>query len=392
MAESMSGSRVVSGENRKTISPYDITSLDNPGFTITQVQLKGNNYEEWARSFRTALRARKKFGFIDGSIARPSEESEDWEDWWTINSLLVSWIRNTIESTLRSTISHVEIARDLWLDIKDRFSITNGPRIQQLRSQLADCKQRGMTIMDYYGKLKQLWDELGNFEQLPVCKCGKCTCNLSSELEKRREEEKVHLFLMGLDEQRFGTTRSNILAQDPLPGLHKVYSILTQEEQVKGMTRGREEQGEFVAFVARNRTDGRHQGSMTRTDGQEKGICSHCHKSGHGEDNCFALTGYPEWWGDRPRGDERREAGRGRGYSGGRGRGRGHRGTHRANAALTNIGSSSATIADAGGSSSLSFPGLSDEQWAKLKAILGEPKEITDKMTGPHLEDADWCG
>nr|TKS08405.1 hypothetical protein D5086_0000104270 [Populus alba] len=85
---------------------------------------------------------------------------------------------------------------------------------------------------------------------------------------------------------------------------------------------------------------------MTRTDGQEKGICSHCHKSGHGEDNCFALTGYPEWWGDRPRGDERREVGRGRGHSNGRGRGRGHRGTHRANAALTNIGSSSATVAE----------------------------------------------
>ncbi|KAG5222696.1 hypothetical protein IMY05_C2365000400 [Salix suchowensis] len=32
-----------------------------------------------------------------------------------------------------------------------------------------------------------------------------------------------------------------------------------------------------------------------------------------------------------------------------------------------------------GGSSS--FPGLSDEQWAKLRVILGEPKEMVDKMT-----------
>jgi len=146
------------------------------------------------------------------------------------------------------------------------------------------------------------------------------------------------------------------------------------------MTRGREEQGEFVAFVARTRTNERQQGSMTRTDEQEKGICSHCHKSGHGEDNCFALMRYPEWWGDRPRGDERREVGRGRRHSGGRGEGRGHRGTHHANAALTTIGSSSATIAAEG--EGLSFPGLSDEQWAKLKVILGEPKEISDKMTG----------
>ena len=54
--------------------------------------------------------------------------------------------------------------------------------------------------MDYYGPLKRLWDELGNFEQLPTCKCGKCTCNLGPILEKKQEEEKVHLFLKGLDE------------------------------------------------------------------------------------------------------------------------------------------------------------------------------------------------
>ena len=120
---------------------------------------------------------------------------------------------------------------------------------------------------------------------------------------------------------------------------------------------------------------------MTRIDGREKGICSHCHKSGHGEENCFALKGYPEWWGDRPRGDERREGGRGRGYSGGRGGGRGHRGgTHRANAALTTIGSGSGTMGAEGGSSP--FCGLSEEQWAKLRVILGEPKEMVDKMTG----------
>ena len=141
---------------RRTISPYDITSFENPGLLITQLQLKGENYDEWARSIRTALRARKKLGFLDGTIKRPDETSEDLEDWWTINSLLVSWIQNTIEPSLRSTISHVEVAKDLWNDIKERFSITNGPRIQQLKSELVDCKQKGMTIADYYGKLKQL--------------------------------------------------------------------------------------------------------------------------------------------------------------------------------------------------------------------------------------------
>jgi len=39
--------------------------------------LKGENYDEWARSVRMALRARKKFGFIDGSIKKPMDDSMD---------------------------------------------------------------------------------------------------------------------------------------------------------------------------------------------------------------------------------------------------------------------------------------------------------------------------
>ncbi|KAK9045789.1 hypothetical protein V6N11_051697 [Hibiscus sabdariffa] len=58
---------------RKTILPYDITSSDNPGSLITQIQLKGENYDEWARSLRTALRARRKLERAR-TISRGKEE------------------------------------------------------------------------------------------------------------------------------------------------------------------------------------------------------------------------------------------------------------------------------------------------------------------------------
>ncbi|GJW63852.1 retrovirus-related pol polyprotein from transposon TNT 1-94 [Tanacetum coccineum] len=131
---------------RKTISPYDITANDNTGSLITQVELKGENYDEWARSLRTALRARKKFGFVDGTIKQPDDKSPDLEDWWTNNSLIVSWIMNTIEPLLRSTISHIKVAEDLWKDIKERFFMANGPRIHQLKAKLTNCKQLGLSL------------------------------------------------------------------------------------------------------------------------------------------------------------------------------------------------------------------------------------------------------
>jgi hypothetical protein len=137
---------------------------------------------------------------------------------------------NTIEPSLRSTMSHMEVAMDLWEDIKERFAVVNGPRIQQLKAELVECKQKGLAIVTYYGKLKKLWEELANYDQIPACKCGLCTCNISSVLQKKREEEKIHQFLMGLDDTLFGTVRSNLLAQDPLPTLNKIYATLVQEE------------------------------------------------------------------------------------------------------------------------------------------------------------------
>jgi len=68
------------GTDKKASSPYTLNSNDNPGNLIIQVRLKGENYEEWARAMRTALRAKKKYDFIDGSVKQPANDSLELED------------------------------------------------------------------------------------------------------------------------------------------------------------------------------------------------------------------------------------------------------------------------------------------------------------------------
>ncbi|XP_068466628.1 uncharacterized protein [Phaseolus vulgaris] len=216
------------GGAKKTYSSYDLNASDNPGNIITQVQLRGENYDEWARA------------------------APDLEDWWTVQSMIVSWILNTIEPSLRSTVAYAETAHNLWEDIKERFSVVNGPRIQQLRSDLSRCKQEGMVVATYFGKLKVLWDELANSDKIPSCTCGGCKCGIGAQLEKRREEEKVHQLLMRLEDASYGTVRSNILASDPLPSLNRVYAMLVQEERVRMMAKSTEERGQATLHIAKN--------------------------------------------------------------------------------------------------------------------------------------------
>lgn len=100
-------------EVRIKISPYDLTAANNPGVVISHPLMKGSNYDEWACEMETILCLQKKIGFLDGSIPRPEEGPADLEDWWTIQALLVSWLKMTIDLVLRSNISHQDVAQDL---------------------------------------------------------------------------------------------------------------------------------------------------------------------------------------------------------------------------------------------------------------------------------------
>ena len=135
----------------KKISPYDLSANNNPGAVISQPPLTGLNYDEWAINLRMALSSRKKFGFLDGSIPKPAADSPYLEDWVANNHLLVGWIKQTIDSKIRSSMSTREIAKDLWDIIKKRFPLKSGERLQQLSNSLATCKQNGSTVDDYFG-------------------------------------------------------------------------------------------------------------------------------------------------------------------------------------------------------------------------------------------------
>lgn len=233
---------------RRRISPYDLSANDNPGAIISQPLLNGRNYDEWAQNLRVALSAQKKFGFIDGTIPKPTTDSSDYEDWIANNHLLVTWIKLTIEPKLRSNISHKEYAKDLWDNIKRRFALKSGARYQQLRSSLANCRQSGSSVEDYFGRLTKIWDSMAECFTLTTCKCNKCECNLMEAHEKERDIIRVHDFLFGLDDATHGAVRSQICAQIPIPDLDIVYQTIVQNETVQQISQ--KETSAVLSFAA----------------------------------------------------------------------------------------------------------------------------------------------
>ncbi|XP_057991716.1 uncharacterized protein LOC131173403 [Hevea brasiliensis] len=199
---------------------------------------------------------------------------------------------------------------------------------------------------------------------------------------KESVKKRVHQFLMGLDEEGYGTVRSNILSTEPLPNLNRAYAMVVQQERVRTMTRTKEERGNPMSFAIR--AGSRNSGG----DKDKSSICSNCNREGHDAESCFQLIGYPEWWGNRPRGTS---AGRGSGQKRGNGAGRSKGGVACANGTqATRVDGGRGIVTD---SDRKGLSGLNEEQWAALLGMLNSCQNGgNERLTGPKFEEPDWSG
>lgn len=117
--------------------------------------------------------------------------------WLQVNSMLSAWIHNTLDSSIRSSTPLTDYVKEMWDDLRQRFLVGNGPRTNELKHLIATYEKGGDSVVTYYGKLRQLWQELTSYST-PQCSCT-CTCGSKAALVKEREDAQVHQFLIGLD-------------------------------------------------------------------------------------------------------------------------------------------------------------------------------------------------
>jgi hypothetical protein len=151
---------------------------------------------------------------------------------------------------------------------------------------------------------------------------------------------------------------------------------------VKTITRSKEGSKEVMGLAVQTSVRMKGRGEAKH----KEDVCSHCNRNGHDVTGCFQIVGYPEWWGDRPRG-ENKPSGRGKWQQrAGNDTRRGQKGMANANAAQI-IGTSTAASDKNGVSLENSgLTGLSSEQWQTLVDLLNNHKgSIAERMTGKNV-------
>ncbi|XP_074321463.1 uncharacterized protein LOC141657973 [Silene latifolia] len=285
-------------------NPFYLGPHDVPNIKISNVVLRRRNYDDWKNSISMSLKSRRKFGFIDGSIKKPTDEFF-LEQWVVVHCTLVQWIRNTIDDSILDTVSYVDNAAALWSELDSQFNVVDGTLIHDLKTQLHDCKQsKGMDVTAFCGKMKSLWDLLIIHEPPFACKCGKCECDIGPAAIKRLDNERLHQFFMGLDSTLYSNIRSQQFQLDPLPTLSRAYHAVLQEERLRAPKEPTVDVSDVVAFAtpaAPSSVDWRVLRDNERGERRQY-FCNHCETRGHVVGHCYFKTlCFPEWWGDRPR-------------------------------------------------------------------------------------------
>ncbi|XP_021624990.1 uncharacterized protein LOC110624181 [Manihot esculenta] len=201
--------------------------------------------------------------------------------------MVTSWILNSISKELVDGFIYTTSARDLWLEICERFGECNGPMIYELHRKISLMSQENAPVAVYFTKLKRLWDELGCMETLPTCTCG-----ASRAIAKITNRNRLMQFLMGLNEP-FGSIRNQVLGMDPLPTVNKAYSMVVKFESQREILGAMTDNSESLVLL--NKTYTQSQARPRKPD-NKKGHCTFCNMNGHTREGCFRLIGYPDWF------------------------------------------------------------------------------------------------
>ena len=104
----------------------------------------------------TGLVTKRKLGFVQDTVTRPTNDVIKAEMWDTCNSMIIPWLTSFVLNPSANRSCFLNSARKILLQLEQRFALSNGSRKYKLNKDIYEVKQNHASISDYYTKLKCL--------------------------------------------------------------------------------------------------------------------------------------------------------------------------------------------------------------------------------------------
>ncbi|KAL9672043.1 hypothetical protein QQ045_028291 [Rhodiola kirilowii] len=295
---------------------YHVNKNEDTGNPIVSKNLTcRDNFVSWKKSLEIALSTRLKLGFIQGKHPKPNDRKTHAK-WQRCNDVIMTWLISSISKDTVGKILHAKDVMTAWNMLRTRFAGTILARKPGLLKEVNNLVQGDMDVATYHGKLTKYWQELESIRKASTCpSSGNCVC--CAEAGHERTEDRVVQSLIELNEC-YSPLRSNVFSKFKVPDMDIVFTMAIREECQRNATKTR-----YVEASYSQNTNNNYQNSQSNIqsfqnnnayqsnqngDNQARQVnagrrgftkamprlfCTNCQMTGHLEENCYKLVGYP---------------------------------------------------------------------------------------------------
>ncbi|KAK6932088.1 Retrotransposon Copia-like, N-terminal [Dillenia turbinata] len=236
-------------DGKRTVTENKVGLLgDNPSLQISRVKLDGTNYLSWSRSCLLFIQRGLK-GYVTREKPKPTITDSTYNQWEAKNSLVMSWLINSMQPHISKGYLLFNTANKIWLVVSLTYSEVGND-----------------------AQIYELWNK---------AVCPKDVI----KFQKLVEKERIYDFLAGLN-MEYDQIWVQVLGKDPLPSLRQTYSYVQQEESRRSAmihTVSVEKAG-LVSKTTREQT----KTGDSSTSNKDQLKCDYCGKPGHTKDGLEA--------------------------------------------------------------------------------------------------------
>nr|KYP40051.1 hypothetical protein KK1_038633 [Cajanus cajan] len=87
-----------------------------------------------------ALKSKNKLQLVDGSLPKPEVEDPSFWAWDRCNTMVLSWINNSLNASIVQSIIWMETAYEVWNDFPERYYQGDIFHISELQEEIYSMK------------------------------------------------------------------------------------------------------------------------------------------------------------------------------------------------------------------------------------------------------------
>nr|XP_016494967.1 PREDICTED: uncharacterized protein LOC107814141 [Nicotiana tabacum] len=134
--------------------PLYIHPSDSLGVQLVTVPFNGTSFVIWRSSMLTSLSTKNKVGLITGKVAQPALDSPYFPFWERCNNMVKAWITNSLIREIAISVMCLSTAKEVWMDINERFGQSNGSKYIQFQREISSTFQGSSDIVTYFTKIR----------------------------------------------------------------------------------------------------------------------------------------------------------------------------------------------------------------------------------------------